>query len=117
MKFFYRIIADTICLIHLFVVSIALFGWLIPKLQPFYIATLIITLLSDLAFGYCILSKWEFDIRKKIDQSINYDFAWTTYYTRKFTKKNISNSFYKKSSLIFIIFSLLINLYFILFFI
>jgi len=116
MKFFYRIVADFICLIHLLVVLIVLFGWLAPSLWYFYMITLVLALLSDLVFGYCILSKWEFNLRKKIDPSVNYDFAWTTYYTRKFSKANISDNFYKKFSILFLTFSLLINIYFRFFF-
>ena len=112
MKLFYRIIADVICLIHLFVILVALFGWLVPSIWYLYMVTLAVALLSDLVYGYCILSKWEFDLRKKIDPATNYDFAWTTYYTHKFSKANVSNNFFEKISLIFLALSLFINIYF-----
>lgn len=112
MKYLYRISADLILILHFLVVIIVLFGWFKPDFWYFYMGTLVATLLSDLMFGYCILSKWEFNLRKKIEPDKNYDFRWTTYYTYKFTSIHISNRFYTYGSLIFLILSLTINLYF-----
>ena len=65
MKFFYRVGADAIFILHFLLVLFVVFGWLTPRLWPWYMAALVVTLISDMVFGYCILSKWEFDLRKK----------------------------------------------------
>lgn len=113
MKLFQRVIAELIFLLHLaLVLLICFFGWWVPALWPYYVAGLIATLISDLVFGYCILSKWEFDLRRKMHPHINYDFAWTTYYTYKLTNQRISNEFYKRMSVFYLVCALSITLYF-----
>lgn len=112
MKYFYRILADLIFILHATILIIALFGWLVPSLWYVYMTILILTLLSDVAFGYCILSKWEFDLRKKIDPSVNYRYSWTTFYTYKFTQNVISETFIERSAQVFIVGSLVLNIYF-----
>jgi hypothetical protein len=114
MKVLQRIGADLIFLIHFLVVLIALFGWTIPAIWVFYMATLVSTLTSEVLLGYCFLSRWEFALRKKLDPSTNYDYAFSSYYTNKLTHQRfaISTDFIKKSGLIFLAASLLINIYF-----
>jgi hypothetical protein len=75
-------------------------------------ATIIITLISELSFGYCFLSKFEFDLRKKINPDLNYDYNFSSYYTYKLTNKIISNKFISIAGYILLIGSILINLYF-----
>jgi len=112
MKSLYRITADFIFLIHSIVLIVALFGWLVPSIWFIYIAVLVLTLLSDIAFGCCILSKWEFDLRKKINPQLNYHYSWTTYYTYRFTQHLVSEVFIERMAQVFIIGSLLLNVYF-----
>jgi hypothetical protein len=112
MKLLYRIGADIILIAHFFLVLLAICGFLIPSLWYAYMAVLIATLVSDLVFGYCILSKWEFDLRKRINPKINYDFAWTTYYTYKLTNQRISNTFYKHAATTTLVLCIALNLYF-----
>lgn len=111
MKFLYKIIANVIFVLHLGVVLIVLFGWAIPDFWYVYMGTLVTTLLSDLIFGYCILSKWEFDIRRKINPRIDYDYTWATYYTYRFTNHRLSNETYRKLAIVFLVVSLIINMY------
>jgi hypothetical protein len=112
MKLFYRIIADTIVIIHVCVFAFVLFGWAIPSLWYTYMTALVLTLLSDIVFGYCIISRWEFALRKKINPDINYDYSWATYYTYKLTNHRMSNTFYNRAAIIFLVASLAINLFF-----
>jgi len=107
-----RLLAAIIFFLHFAVVLIVLFGWMIPSLWYPYMAVLAGTLLSDLVFGYCILSKWEFDLRKKIDPSIDYNYRWTSYYTYRFTQHRVSDTFILRVSTVFLVGSLVINLYF-----
>lgn len=112
MKLLYRIGADAIFIAHLVLVLVAVFGFLVPSIWYFYMGVLVATLVSDLAYGYCILSKWEFDLRKKLDPSINYNFTWTTYYTYKITNYRISDTFYKKAAVTALALCVVLNLYF-----
>ena len=57
MKTFYRIGADIFFLIHGALFLIILLGPFIEALWPFYMALLVAVLISDLVFGYCLLSK------------------------------------------------------------
>lgn len=111
-KFFYRVIADSIWILHFFVVLIGCFGWLLPSIWLLYICVLIIALISELSLGYCFLSKWEFDLRKKINPNVNYDYGFTSYYTYKFTNHRISNRFYQQVATVFMVVSLLLWIYF-----
>ncbi|MEK7583820.1 MAG: hypothetical protein AAB490_01130 [Patescibacteria group bacterium] len=111
-KLLYKISADIIWLLHFAAVCIALFGWLIPSLWFVYISVLIGTLISTLALGYCVLSKWEFDLRKKIEPTLAYDFVYSSYYTYRLTRGYLSNSFLARAGVIFCAASLAINFYF-----
>ena len=80
----------------------------------FYMSILVSTLVSEALLGYCFLSRWEFALRKKLNPRTDYDYAFSSYYTNKLTHQrlNISTEFIKKSGLIFLAASLLINVYF-----
>lgn len=112
MNFLYRAAADAIWLLHFFVVFIALFGWLIPSLRHVYIMVLVGTLISELALSYCILSKWELELRKKVDSSIEYDFSYASYYTYRLTQGLLRPQFLRWTGIVFISFSLAIQAYF-----
>lgn len=111
MKYLYRICADLIFVFHSAIVLVILFGGFFPKIWIVYFLTLILTLLSELYFGYCIVSKWEFDLRKKISPEINYDYNWATFYTYKFTQNRISKLFFKRATVVFLVVSLALNIY------
>ncbi|MCA9352775.1 DUF2784 family protein [Patescibacteria group bacterium] len=112
MKIIYRTIGDIILLLHIFIFAVVVFGGFFPQYQNLYLAMIVLTILSDLVFGYCVVSKWEYYFRKKVDPRLNYDFTWTVHYLHKITNKNISPVFYKYVSAIFLILSLGIQLYF-----
>ncbi|MBP9710895.1 MAG: DUF2784 family protein [Candidatus Pacebacteria bacterium] len=112
MKVLYRTGADAIFILHFLLVLLVVFGFLLPSFWYLYMAALVATLISDLVFGYCILSKWEFDLRKKINPKINYNFTWTTYYTYKITNYKISDNFYRRASIVVLVGCIALNLYF-----
>ena len=62
-KIIYRIIADFIWFIHLIIVIIVVLR-IFLRFFYVYVGVLIITLLSEIIWKYC-LYKWEFDLRKK----------------------------------------------------
>jgi len=109
MKFIYKVGADIIWLAHFLVVCIALFGWLVPSIWLIYIAVLVGTLISTLRLGFCILSKWEYDLRKRVDPKINYDFTYASFYTYRLTQGRLSGHFLAKAGVIFVSLSLAIQ--------
>lgn len=112
MSFLYRFAADFILVVHFFVVVLVLFGWLVPSLWLVYIAIVTGALISELLLNYCFLSKWEFDLRKKINPKLNYDYSYTSYYTYKLTHQHLSSRFLARVGIMFTTLSLAINLYF-----
>ncbi len=112
MKSFYKISADIIFLLHIVIFLIALFGWIFPRIWYLYVTTLALVLLSDLIFGYCLASKWEFDLRKKVNPEVKYAYAWSSYYTYKFTDHKLSPVLFERVAIVFLAGSLFLNLYF-----
>jgi len=112
MRILYRIGADTIWVAHFFIVGLVLFGWMFPSLWYLYIAALVGTLTSLLLLNYCFLSKWEFDLRKKLNPKLEYEFSYASYYTYRLTQGRLSPRFLSRAGMLFVAVSLLINLYF-----
>jgi hypothetical protein len=112
MNLVYKIGANVIFILHLILVLLVIFGWAIPTMLTIYMAALVATLASDIVFGYCILSKWEFNLRKKLNPLLDYNYTWTTFYTYKLTNHRISDNFYKLAAIIALVLSIGINLYF-----
>ena len=109
----HKVAADAIFLVHAMIFVTVLFGWAVPDIRFLYMLLLVAVLLSDLFLGYCILSKWEFNLRKKFNPSINYNYSWTSYYTfRLYEKTQLPDAFWKRASAFFLIGSLAINMYF-----
>src|SRR5687768_7275876 len=96
MKALYKFGADVIFTLHILLALFLAFGWTAPSLWYFYMAALLLTLILGVLFGYCLFSKWEFDLRKKADPTISYDFTWATYYTYKLTNQHISYAFFTR---------------------
>lgn len=112
MKILYRIAADILVIFHTILFLFILLGWLIPNVWWLYMIALVITLVSDIVFGYCILSRWEFWLRKKVNPNIDYDFGFATYYTYKLTNHRMSNVFFDRAAIVFLIIMILLQVYF-----
>ena len=112
MKYLPRIGADILFMLHFFIVIIGLFGWMVESIWYLYMSVLIITLISGLTLGYCFISKWEFTLRKIKNPELSYNYNCTSFYTHKFTNNKLSNTFIEWVALLFIISSIIINIYF-----
>lgn len=112
MKIIQKLTADFIFFVHLTLVCIVLVGWLIPVLFYTHLSLLLATLLSEIFLGYCLLTRLEFGIRRKLDPTLLFDKSCIVHYIRKWrglgprpvvtTKK----SFLKKNSFLFILLAL-----------
>lgn len=107
--FFYKILADFVFIVHFLLVLTVMFGWLFPKLFYFFLAAIIATALSEILFKYCLLSKIEFGLRRKINPDKHYDKSCIVHYWRVFRgmpprlPKIPSPNFFKRNSFIFIL--------------
>ena len=107
-----KLTANLIFVLHFAVVLVLFLGWIIPQLWYLYVSLIGLTLISEFTFGYCLLSKWEFDLRKSIDPSLNYDYSFSSYYTYKLTQKHLSSRFVSGVGTSFLVVSLVFALLF-----
>lgn len=96
--------------LHFIFVFIILFGWIFPSLHFIYISILLGTLLCWIFLGYCPITKWEFNIRKKYEPELNYKNEYLEYYFSKFFKVNIPVMFIRFWGITFLIISLLASI-------
>ena len=107
-----RIFAEIIFVLHVALFFLVLFGWALPGMWYFYMTLVALTLISDLVLGYCLLSKWEFDLRRQVNPEIKYDYSWSVYYLHRFLRKHFPEDFWRRASTVFLLASFTINLYF-----
>ncbi len=77
-----RLAAETIFLSHALAVCIIMLGWAIPTLYPLHLVLLFGGSVLQVMLGHCFLSRWEFELRKKLNPAISYDSAYITHYMR-----------------------------------
>jgi hypothetical protein len=107
-KIFYLVAANFLVLIHIAVLVILLAGFMIEKPVWLYPSVLMITLGTQLATDSCVLTKWEFFFRKKIDPSLSYDASFLSWYAYKYSQVRIPSSFLRIVSYLFLSASLYI---------
>jgi hypothetical protein len=107
----YLILANIYFVLHSVVVFIVIFGWFFEGLHTIYVLTLFLTLFSELYFGYCILTKLEFESRRKISPKLSYDFSFMSYYVYKLFKFSINQDLLRNLAFSFLIISLICSLY------
>ena len=99
-------------ILHCAIGVVIFLGWLWPEIWPLYVSILVIVLFQNLILGYCILSRWEFSLRRLLDPKLRYEYNFTSYYTYKLTHKRLSTRFVQISGTCFLVSSLGINPYF-----
>jgi hypothetical protein len=82
-RFFHQVSADFVFFIHLLLIFTVAFGWLIPGLFYTHLTLVVLTLLSELLWGYCLLTRLEFGIRKKLNPALLFDTSCIIHYVRK----------------------------------
>ncbi len=75
--------ANAIFAIHFLVGFIILFGWMYLPLRPVYLTLLLLWPLCWLLFGFCPLSKWEFQLRGIDTKKTDLNGEIISYYMRK----------------------------------
>ena len=104
------LVANLFFVLHFIFVGIIFFGWMFPRIYFLYISILLGTLFCWIFLGYCPITKWEFNIRRKYEPSLNYKNEYMEYYISKFFKINIPVIFIRAVGIIFLVISLLIAL-------
>ena len=97
-RYFYLTVANFIFLIHAAFALLVLVGWAIPGLFYIYLPVLITSLVSELLLGYCVLTKWEFGIRKKLNPTVHYEHSCLIHYGRRCLRIRSSDRSSKKST-------------------
>ena len=103
-------LANLVFMVHIALVLVILFGWHFESIHTIYVLILIITLISELFLGYCLLTKLEFDLRKKLDPALNYDSSFISYYGYRLLGLNIPGKYIRYPAIIFLVVSLFIAL-------
>lgn len=98
-----QLLAWFLAIAHPIITLTILFGWLIPEISYWYIAVLTGTALSWILAGHCVLSVWEFRIRKKLDPDLEeYEHLYIHYHMRKWVGYAPPVSFIKTVGYVFI---------------
>lgn len=108
--------ANLIFVFHVLWALVAIFGWLIPALWPLYMAVLAATLISLLFLSHCPLTRWEFNMRRKVDPTASSSSVFLAHYLAKLLGRQITDAFILRAGLVFVVASIAINLYFRFFF-
>lgn len=91
MRKLHLVIANILFVLHCLVGVVILIGWYFPEIKIFYISLLIAWIGSWIFLGYCPITKWEFLLRRKYDNTIDPNAEAIKYYMYKFFKKDISS--------------------------
>jgi len=106
-----NILANIVAFLHVVIVGVLLFGWSFS--QPYiliYQVLLVITLVTELYFHYCLLTKWEFSLRKKLQPNLDYDYSFLIYYVFRYTRIRVNSKLLEILSVTFLILSICIQL-------
>lgn len=99
----YKILASLMSVLHVPIVIAVLFGHYLKGFGSLlYFLLLVITLLSWVILGYCPITKWEYDLRKKYMKVPKYHFEYLHYLGTKLLKIDISVKRIKIYSIIFV---------------
>ncbi len=101
--------ANGMFVIHMIWMTVVIFGWAIPGIYPFYVAFLVVNLILEIYFGYCIFTKWEFDLRKQVNPNFEYGPSFIRHYLNKFFGYQVSHSYIKPVAIGFLVVSILAN--------
>ena len=108
-KLKYILLANSLFILHVTVVFVIVFGWHYPALRNLNLIVVSLTLLSEIILGYCILTKWEFVLRKKLEPNLNYDSGFMSYYFYKLLKIDISAKKIKYPAIVILVIVLILN--------
>jgi hypothetical protein len=104
-------------LLHLLIIVINLFGWILPATRKLNFVFIVITAFSWLilgiwfGMGYCPITDWQWRVKEQLGEK-NLPASFITYYINKLTGKNFSDSFINLFTLLFFVLAVLLSIYF-----
>jgi len=102
--------------LHIAIILINLFGWVIPSWRKFHLAVVAITLFSWIVmgyfygFGYCFLTDWHWEIKRQLGIS-DLPNSFVAYLTNNLAGLNLSSQTVNYITIGAFIPSILISLY------
>lgn len=87
-------IANTLFVIHCLIGVFILSGWYFPEIRFVYRSFLVIWLLCWVILGYCPVTRWEFLLRRRYDNTLDpnaeaIQYYWYTFFGKKVPSKSI----------------------------
>ena len=104
-------------LLHLLIIIINLFGWILPATRKFHLVFIGVTAFSWFVLGiwfgmgYCPVTDWQWRIKEQLGER-NLPASFITYYVNKITKSDFSDSFINTFTLIFFLLAAILSIYF-----
>ena len=111
-KYKHRILADFIVVLHVAVVLLLVFGWKLPDGYIWmYHVGLVLVIVFGIIFGGCILTIWEYNLRKKTGVDISFEDPFIIYYVYKNTRLRIPPTIFRVVSVSFYLVSIGVQIY------
>lgn len=114
-RLIYWIGASFLAVVHPVVTLVILLGWAHEDLFCLHGFFVFLTVLSWVFYGHCVLSDWEYKLRKKLDSDIElYEYGYLHYHLRKLTPIAPDKKFIKRIGMPFLVCLLIVwcfNLY------
>ena len=97
-RYFYSTVANSLFLLHTAFALLVLVGWAIPGLVYVYLPLLLTSLIAERLLGYCVITKWEFAIRKRLHPALHYEHSFLIHYGRRLFHIERSDKLSRKST-------------------
>lgn len=99
----YKVLANIMSVLHIPIVIAVIFGHYLEGVGSIlYFLLLVTILLSWVILGYCPVTKWEYDLRKKYMNVPKYHFEYLHYLGTKILKIDISVRRIRVYSIVFV---------------
>ncbi len=106
----YHTLANAVVVLHVGVILLCLFGWVAPVLDKVYFTVLLVTTISELSFGYCILTKVEAALRQQAGDTALPQTGFLAHYLEQLTGKPFSPRLIGILVQVFLVVSLVVQL-------
>ncbi|MEP6595626.1 MAG: DUF2784 domain-containing protein [Ginsengibacter sp.] len=104
-------------LLHVTIITINLFGWILPATRRFHFVFILITsfcwfiLGIWFGMGYCPITDWQWKVKEQLGER-NLPASFITYYVNKITHKTFSDGFINVFTLICFLVAAMLSVYF-----
>lgn len=110
-KSFVFLSANCIFIFHFTFGLFLVFGWQFQNLKTIHLISLILWIGSWIVLDYCPLTKWEFKLRKILDDNFDHNAEIIQFYIYRFTKYKVPSQVIFSVGLLVFTILLYLNLY------